>query len=351
MQTDSTPAPPRAVVRRLLRWFAAAARDLPWRGAADPYRILVSEIMLQQTRVETVAPYYRRFLERWPNAAALAAAPEQEVLQAWAGLGYYRRARMLRRAAAQIVNLYGGEFPRSYDAIRALDGAGPYTAAAVASIAFDLPFAALDGNAARLLARFAGERRDIAKSAVKRSLAARAQELIDAAQPGERGLLNQSLMELGATVCTPKSPKCGACPLARGCCALAEGCAGALPFKSARMRIRRVELTVAVVCGGDGGLLLTQRPPDAGIMPGFWELPCATDDRETHFATLGVALGRKIGEFRHAITDRLFRGSVYEAALRGRRPAAYRWISAARLRRLPLTTITRKALQQPARKQ
>lgn len=349
MQTDSTPAAPRAVVERLLLWFAGAARDLPWRRTADPYRIWVSEIMLQQTRAAAVAPYYERFIERYPHAAALAAAPEHEVLQAWAGLGYYRRARLLRRAAARIVEEHGGRFPRDYAAIRALDGVGAYTAAAVAGIAFDLPFAALDGNVTRLLARLGGDRRDVAKGAVKRALAARAQELMDAAGPGERGRLNQALMELGATVCTPRSPKCGACPLARECRALAEGCAAALPCKSARPRIRRVELTVAVVRRG-GSLLMTQRPPDAGIMPGFWELPCvcAADGREASFDAIGVALGGKLGEFRHAITDRLFRGGVYEAALRRGLPPGYRWISAARLSRMPVTTISKKALRQAA---
>ncbi len=337
----------RAFVRRLLRWYAGAARDLPWRRTSDPYRIWVAEIMLQQTRVEAVVPYYERFFERYPNIEALAAAPEQELLQAWAGLGYYRRARLLQRAATKIAGECGGEFPRDYESIRRLDGVGGYTAAAVASIAFDLPFAVLDGNVMRLLTRFANDRRDIAKGVVKRALAGRAQELMDAAKPGERGLFNQALMELGATVCTPRSPQCGACPLARECRGLAEGAAGALPYKSVRPSIRRVELAVAIVRRG-GSLLMTQRPQDAAIMPGFWELPsaCGTGGHEAYFEALGVAIGKKIGEFKHSITDRLFRGSVYEAALHCGRPRGYRWISAERLSRLPVTTISKKALRQ-----
>ena len=337
----------RAFVRRLLSWYADAARDLPWRRTADPYRIWVAEIMLQQTRVEAVVPYYERFLERYPNAAALAAAPEQELLQAWAGLGYYRRARLLQRTATKIAGEHDGQLPRDYDAIRALDGVGGYTAAAVASIAFDLPFAVLDGNVMRLLTRLANDRRDIAKGETKRALAGRAQELMDAAAPGERGAFNQALMELGATVCTPKSPQCGACPLARDCRGLAQGAADTLPYKSVRPRIRRVELAVAVVRRG-GSLLMRQRPQDAAIMPGFWELPstCGTGGHEAYFASLGVAVGKKIGEFKHSITDRRFRGSIYEAALHRGRPQGHCWISAERLSRLPVTTISRKALRQ-----
>ncbi len=302
--------------------------------------------MLQQTRVEAVVPYYERFLERYPNAETLAAAPEQELLQAWAGLGYYRRARLLQRAATKIVGEHGGEFPRDYDSIRGLDGVGEYTASAVASIAFDLPFAVLDGNVMRLLTRLANDRRDIAKGETKRALASRAQELMGAVEPGKRGIFNQALMELGATVCIPKSPKCGVCPLARDCCGLAEGAASALPYKSVRPRIRRVELAVVIVRSGDS-LLMTQRPRDASIMPGFWELPsaCGVGGHEAYFDSLGVAVGKKIGEFRHSITDRRFRGSIYEAALNSERPRRHLWISAERLSRLPVTTISKKALQ------
>ncbi len=342
----------RAFVQRVIRWYAGAARDLPWRRTADPYRIWVAEIMLQQTRVEAVIPYYERFLARYPSVEALAAAPEQELLEAWAGLGYYRRARLLQRAAAQIVAEHGGKLPRNYDAIRRLDGVGAYTAAAVASIAFDLPFAALDGNVTRLLVRLANDSRDISKGAAKRVLAGRAQELMDAAKPGERGAFNQALMELGATVCTPQAPRCGVCPLSADCLGLPAGTAGALPYKSVRPTIRRVELAVAVVRRG-GSLLLTQRPQDAAIMPGFWELPSVrgTDRLEERFAAIGVALGKKLGAFTHAITDRRFRGSVYEAAPAAARLRGYRWISAARLSRTPLTTISKKALLRSARRQ
>ena len=301
--------------------------------------------MLQQTRVEAVIPYYERFLRRYPNVAALAAAPEQELLEAWAGLGYYRRARFLQRAAKVITEAHGGEFPRDHAVVRGLPGIGDYTAAAIAGIAFDQPYAVLDGNVMRVLARLESDGRDVLKSATKRALAARAQEWIDSTKPGERGAFNQALMELGATVCTPRSPKCGACPWMKDCRAFAEGNAESLPYKSSRMKTRRVALAVVIVrCRGS--LLMRQRPADEQIMPGFWELPylegIAADPNQ--FLELGLLVGPTVGAFKHSITDRLFQCVVYEAKLESRRPADYCWIAPSRMGRLPLTTVTKKAL-------
>lgn len=335
----------RSFVRRLLRWYQSNARDLPWRRTSEPYRIWVSEIMLQQTRVEAVIPYYERFLRRYPNIAALAAAPEQELLEAWAGLGYYRRARFLQQAAKVILEAHGGEFPRDHAAIRGLPGIGDYTAAAIAGIAFDHPYAVLDGNVMRVLARLENDGRDVLKNVTKRTLAARAQELINSTKPGERGAFNQAVMELGATVCTPRSPKCGVCPWMKDCRAFAEGTAESLPYKSSRMKTRRVGLAIAIV-RRRGSLLMRQRPADEEIMPGFWELPylegIAVDPNQ--FLELGLVAGPTLGAFKHSITDRLFQCVVYEAKLESRRPTDYRWIAPSRMGRLPVTTITKKAL-------
>src|SRR3984885_2087066 len=190
--------------RKLLEWYRKHKRDLPWRRTQDPYRIWISEVMLQQTRVAAVIPYYERFLTLFPNASALASAAEQNLLAAWAGLGYYSRARNLQKAARAIVEL--PRFPKDYAALRQLPGVGDYTAAAVASIAFGAPHAVLEGNVLRVLSRLVAERGDIKSQVVRRSLGALAETLLDRRRPGE---FNQALMELGATVCLPKQPLCG----------------------------------------------------------------------------------------------------------------------------------------------
>src|SRR5580700_932140 len=198
--------------RRLLAWYGKHKRDLPWRRTEDPYRIWISEIMLQQTRVAAVIPYYERFLALFPDVSALASAPEQDLLAAWAGLGYYSRARNLQKAARAIVEL--AQFPTDYAALRDLPGVGDYTAAAVASIAFGMPHAALDGNVLRVLSRVAAERGDIKSQVVRRRLGALADTLLDRRRPGE---FNQAMMELGATVCLPKQPMCVRCPIQLHC--------------------------------------------------------------------------------------------------------------------------------------
>ena len=335
-----------AIGALLTDWYRRQARDLPWRRTSDPYRIWVSEIMLQQTRVEAVIPYYGRFLERFANVAALAEASESEVLERWAGLGYYRRARQLHAAAKQVVERHGGSVPADYTSIRALPGIGDYTAAAVASIAFDLPCAALDGNVMRVLTRLAADRRDIARLSTRRALQAEAQRLLDALPPEDAGDFNQAMMELGATVCTPRSPRCLLCPLARSCRARAEGIQEELPVKSRREKLEKLEMAVALVRRGSS-LLMRRRPEDEAVMPGFWELPVAQGPRleAEPFARLGVRLARPLGAFRHGITFRSYRGKVWEAVLEGKRPDEYRWIAAARRAGLPVTTISAKALR------
>ena len=218
----------------LLAWYRANHRPLPWRGTRDPYRIWVSEIMLQQTRAQAVVPYYERFLARFPTIEALAAAPEAEVLALWAGLGYYSRARNLRRAAQAIA----GAFPRDYESIRALPGIGDYTAAAIASIAFQLPYAVLDGNVLRVVARVENDASDIGNARTRERFRAIAQEWLDPADPGH---FNQALMELGATVCLPRNPLCLLCPIASRCRAHAEGATAQVPVKLRKVEPVRLE--------------------------------------------------------------------------------------------------------------
>lgn len=301
--------------------------------------------MLQQTRVEAVIPFYERFLTRFPTVEALAAAPEAQALDAWAGLGYYRRARMLQAAAQQVVERHGGVFPRTYEEVRALPGIGDYTAGAVASIAYDLPRAAVDGNVLRVLARFLDDDGDIATPRVRQRLTTEAQAWMDAAAPGERGALTQALMELGATVCTPKSPTCLLCPLQPECRAYKLGLQSERPVKRAKQKLERVELAVALV-ENRGRLLMRRRPADAGVMPGFWEAPYAEGPTlgADCLAMLGIELAGKIGGFRHGIMFRSYTGTVYRGRLSGNKPEEYRWLSAAERAGLPVSTITKKAL-------
>jgi A/G-specific adenine glycosylase len=316
--------------RRLRRWHERKRRDLPWRRTSDPYRIWVSEVMLQQTRVAAAIPFYERFLERFPDVAALAAASEEEVLACWSGLGYYSRARNLHRAARLIAR--NGAFPNTYAAIRELPGAGDYTAAAVASIAFGLPHAAVDGNALRVLARLLAERGDIGSEQTRARLRSAAEALLDRERPG---LFNQALMELGATVCLPREPRCTGCPLSAVCDARRSGIERELPVKSRRSGFLAVPLTLLLI--RKNGRVLLRRRGGAGVrMAGFWELP------EAAMLPAAVPL-ETLGAFRHAITKYKYECTVMRAAI-GRAPAGFSWVPPARLDRIPLSTATRKAL-------
>ncbi|MBC8330040.1 MAG: A/G-specific adenine glycosylase [Planctomycetes bacterium] len=273
------------LTRRLLDWFAARRRELPWRRDADPYRVWVSEIMLQQTRVEAVVPFYERWMARFPDVTALAAADEQEVLRRWAGLGYYRRARMLHAAAKEVVAA-GGALPADRAGWRALPGVGEYTSAAIASIALGEPAAVVDGNVKRVAARFlalglAADDRKLHQAAEAWGTAL----LAHAPSPGD---LNQSLMELGATVCTPRAPRCGNCPIAAGCAA-EEPLSHPLPPKKTPWK----ELQLDFLIAEKGGRYLLEQKR-TGWTPGMWEPP-------------GVRLGRMVsttplGSVRHTIT-------------------------------------------------
>ena len=312
------------------RWYQRERRDLPWRRNRDPYRIWISEIMLQQTRVAAAIPYYERFLERFPKVEALAAAREEEVLACWSGLGYYARARNLLRAARRIVET--GGFPRDYESIRKLPGIGDYTAAAIVSIAFGLPRAALDGNAIRVLARLVEERGDTASAKTRKRLEVAAARLLDRKRPGE---FNQALMELGATICLPRDPQCERCPLSASCQARRKGVERELPVKRRRAQSVRIAKTLLVIRKG-GRLLLRKRDAGSARMGGFWELPEAELLPE-------AVLGGRVTTVGHTITNYRYRLSIVTATLR-RAPRGFSWIETAELSRIPLSTATRKAL-------
>jgi A/G-specific adenine glycosylase len=312
-----------APAERLLAWYDAVRRDLPWRRSRDPYRILVAEVMLQQTQVATVVPRYERFLERFPSVAALAAASEEEVLAAWSGLGYYRRARLLQRAAREIALRPEG-FPRTAAELADLSGIGAYTAAAVASIAFGEATPVVDGNVARVVARRLAIAAPVARAAVQRQLHAGAAELLVAGRAGDS---NQALMELGAICCRPRAPRCGECPLAADCAALERGSPEAFPVKTEGRPRERHGLLSAWVAREDGSVLLFRRGAGEAWLAGMWELPTVPADG-TSEAHLGERyggtfwLGERLGAYRHEVTFRALRVEVWRASWAGAREVA-----------------------------
>jgi A/G-specific adenine glycosylase len=314
----------------LLGWYARGHRDLPWRNTRDPYRIWVSEIMLQQTRAQAVIPYYGRFLERFPTVAALAAAEEDDVLALWSGLGYYSRARHLHRAARHIAAV---GFPPDLPAIRALPGIGEYTAAAVGSIAFGLPFAVVDGNVLRVVARVTNDAGDISAGRTRQRFREIAQQWLDPRAPGQ---FNQALMELGATVCLPRNPLCLVCPLAACCRARQEGTAAQLPVKLRKREPVRLSGTLLVVRRG-GRILLRQREAAAKRMGGFWDLPAPED-------LPAAKIGARIGEIRHTITHHHYTLEVRSATAGLPDRGGFRWFAIAQLTEIPFSTTARKAL-------
>ena len=288
--------------------------------------------MLQQTRAQAVIPYYERFLARFPTVESLAAAAEDDVLALWSGLGYYSRARNLWRAARQMAAANG--FPGDYDAIRALPGIGDYTAAAVASIAFDLPHAVLDGNVLRVVARVENDAADIGSVRTRDRFRAIAQQWLDPAEPGH---FNQALMELGATVCLPRNPLCLVCPLSGCCGARREGTVAQLPVKLRKVAAVNVTGVVLVVRQGDK-ILLRQRDAASGRMAGFWDLPTPEE-------LPSAKVGERIGEIRHTITHHRYTFEVRSAAAPRPRGGSFGWFTMAQLAEIPFSTTARKALQ------
>ncbi|MCX5684905.1 MAG: A/G-specific adenine glycosylase, partial [Planctomycetota bacterium] len=258
----------RTLQRTLLAWYRKHQRDLPWRRTGDPYRIWVSEVLLQQTQVATALPYYERFLARFPTVEALAAAPEQAVLKTWQGLGYYRRAMNLRAAARLVVRDHGGRVPDDPTAFAALPGVGRYTCGAVMSIAFGRPLAALDGNASRVIARWLAMTAPVNTSATQAKLWKAAETLLAPSAPGD---WNQAVMELGATVCLPRGPRCIRCPVRRHCRAAAKGLQNRIPAKRKRKPIPHIEVGAGIIWRR-GRILLCKRKADA-MLGGLWEFP------------------------------------------------------------------------------
>jgi len=309
--------------RALLHWYDQNRRELPWRRDADPYRVWVSEIMLQQTRVAAVLDHYAQFMQRFPTVQALASARESSVLAAWSGLGYYHRARRMHKAAKVIARERKGNFPLTAEEWRKLPGIGRYTAAAIASIAFGEAVAVVDGNVERVLARMVGggQRRE--------AVWQQAEHLLDRERPGD---FNQGLMELGATVCTPRAPQCVACPLYSWC--KSRGAEAVRP----RASRKRKQLCYALARRG-AAVLLVQRSANASLMAGMWELPTILESRRNASAPLA--------RIRHSITD-----TDYEVWVIGLSPEKLpsfetdaRWFSRKQWERLALTGLTRKVLR------
>lgn len=333
----------------LLAWYDQNRRTLPFRGTKDPYRVWVSEIMLQQTRTETVGPYYLRFLSLFPDVFALARAPEQEVLKAWEGLGYYSRARNLRRAAQVIAEEYGGAFPEDPGALRALPGVGDYTAAAVASIAFDAPAPALDGNLTRVLSRVHGVREDVGMPSVRRTLLSLAREDMPDTRCGD---FNQALMDLGAMICVPGTPECDRCPLRPLCDACRAGDADQLPVKAAAAPPRDVSAGVAVVTCGARTLLMERKE---ALLRGLWVFPMTEEgagrgDMEKRLRALGVRarLVGPLGEARHVFTHRVWHMTVSHYIADQPQAKEGRWATLSEMNALPLPTAMRFAKEQAA---
>jgi A/G-specific adenine glycosylase len=346
----------RELRRALLSWYRKTRRDLPWRRTRDPYAIWVSETMLQQTRVETAVHYYERFLERFPDLHSLATADTDDVLGEWAGLGYYGRARNLQAAARQVIEEWGGELPDDVDGLSSLKGVGRYTAGAVASIAFDRPAPVVDGNVTRVLTRLLEIREDVRSAPVVKRLWQEAEALARGKSPGD---LNQALMELGATVCTPRSPHCEVCPIAPHCRARESGDPEAIPVKRPRPKPKRLEAAAAFLVRR-GKALAVRRPPE-GLLGGLWELPGgelhAGESPEKGLVRsmrerVGLTLTgtEKLGTIRHVFTHRVLHLHVYRArGAEGRvRLAgfdAHRWLPPALLAELPQGASMGKALR------
>lgn len=302
----------------LLHWYHANKRDLPWRENQDPYRIWISEIMLQQTKVDTVIPYFHRFLTAFPTVFDLAAGDEQEVLKAWEGLGYYSRARNLQNAAQEVVEKYNGVIPDEPDKLGKLKGIGPYTRGAILSIAFNQPEPAVDGNVMRVVSRLLLIEDDIAQARVKKDFEKHVRTLISKEDPAS---FNQAVMELGALICTPKSPACLLCPVNEVCRAFAEGVQAELPVKSKAKKQRVVPL-MALLIKNDQNEFLIEKRSEKGLLANLWQFPMVPLDEmdKKHAATwlqseygVNVQIGEELGELRHVFTHLIWELDIYAA--------------------------------------
>lgn len=337
----------KSFTQTILSWYDQGHRDLPWRRTQDPYRIWISEIMLQQTRAETVVSYYERFLARYPTVQDLASAPEEELLKAWEGLGYYSRARSLQKAAKEIVARYGGQLPADLEKLRALPGIGDYTAGAIASIAFGIPAAAVDGNVERVLCRWDAIKDEVGTPAVRRQIAARAQALVP---PDRPGAFANAMMEMGATMCTPKNPKCLLCPVREGCMGFAQGIAQELPRK-AKKKAQRVENRAVLLVFCDNRVLIVKRQEK--LLGGLFVFPDVLEESDPArlcraLEALGIraAYDEKLGHARHVFTHLIWEMDVHAVvADEMTQVPGGQWVSRQELAALPLPTAVKAARQ------
>ncbi len=345
-----------AQIPRLHEWFRAEARPLPWRTTRDPYAIWVSEVMLQQTRVAAVVPYFERWLAALPTLEALATTDERRVLQLWEGLGYYSRVHNLHRAARAVVEQHGGRIPSDPEAFRSLPGVGPYTAAAVLSIAFDHDLAVVDGNVRRVLARLAALERDPRRGAVSREMETLAQALLP---PGTAALHNQAVMELGAVLCTPRRPRCATCPLEAVCAGWASGSPERFPLRRAKPPVPHHDVAIAVVFRDDQ--VFIDRRPYGGLLGGLWEFPggkleAGESVEEALHRELDEEFGMRVqivaslpsvahaySHFRVTLHPRLCRFSDMRPRVAEGRP--WRWVPVEALPDHPMPRANRKVLE------
>jgi A/G-specific adenine glycosylase len=353
MKIDHTGGQPEALARLLLDWYRGAARTLPWRGQIDPYAIWVSEIMLQQTRVETVIPYYEKWMALFPSVKSLAQAPVQDVLKAWEGLGYYSRARNLHRAARLIVERFGGEVPREIEGLRSLPGVGRYTAGAIASIAFGQDEPVLDGNIRRVLARVF----DVDLPARSPQGEARLWELAAAHLPkGQASDYNQAIMDLGATICTPRAPACLICPLIQICQARELGIQEERPVLEKKAAVPHYLVTAAIL--RRGGKVLIARRPENGLLGGLWEFPGGKQEEGEDLPAclrreideelgVGIEVGEEFGVYQHAythfrVTLHAFSCTLCEGEPRAIQPSDLAWVELDQLAEYPMGKIDRQ---------
>lgn len=341
------------VSRRLLEWYARSARRLPWRGEHDPYRVWVSEVMLQQTRVDTVIPYYLRWIERFPTLRALAEAPLEEVLKTWEGLGYYRRAVNIHRAARLVVDKYGGQLPKDCATLQKLPGIGRYSAAAIASIAFGQDELALDGNVRRVVSRLFNVGVALDTAAGERIVWELARVHLP---PGRAGEYNQAWMDLGTALCTPQKPDCPPCPLGEICEARALGVQEQRPVARGRQSIPHVMVAAGVL--HRDGLVLIARRPEGGLLGGLWEFPGGKQEGEESLTEclkrelleeLGVKIevGEELGVFKHAythfrVTLHAFACRIVEGEPRPLQSGELRWVALSQLGEYPMGKIDRQ---------
>lgn len=327
----------------LLAWYDQNARTLPWRGIHDPYRTWVSETMLQQTRVETVRGYYERFLSRFPDVAALAAADEADVLKLWEGLGYYSRARNLHQAARQVMRDFGGEMPREVAQLRQLKGIGAYTAGAIASIAFDERVPAVDGNVIRVASRVMGIRENVGIPSVRRELEEKVDSLVPAARPGD---FNQALMDLGSAICVPGTPNCDVCPLRAHCDAYDAGDAEDLPVLPQKNPPKPFDWDVLLIFSGEK-VLMRQRTET--MLHGLWVfpmLPGHTDNPADFGAQMHMNLRnvRPAGDAKHVFTHQIWRMKLYQMdAPDADAPKGYRFVTLDEMNALTIPTAMKAA--------